>query len=345
MLINGKNHFMGAYEEIRQKSDLTLKVIDESLKSLVTSAAKAAITGMDQHQNGNVSVSISQENIDFLCSEAGYEKMRKDVEELYSAYLNKQKTIAAGNNNESPFWENTASQWMVFSEYLYNNGFFSGMEDKEVQESENLLRKITAGMDNIGAIQYGTGNVIETGYAEFYGQADAFMSSSEVRLELEASTSALKYFADKYIDDDKKEQFNKLIDQYNKHNSEVMEGYHSIHESFARAIHDIHSGKYPGSSERKPAEKPYDGFQYFVYMGGIRHTDQENKQFQLNMHDLFENIRNNTDKWDLLWNQLKENYTNFITNNADDEGLKNYAFNQSESTFKRISNYWSELLG
>lgn len=340
MVINGNNIFLGAYKEIRQKPS-TME-IDEKIKSLVTSKAQAAFEDMKKHRGAGVLVSLSQENKDFLCSESGYEKMKKDIEDLYIMNVNQQKEIAADKNKEDPFWENTGNQWMLISEYLYNNGFYSDMEENEVQQIENTLAKITAGMDHLSRIQYQTG----IDFSDFYGQgSNYFMSSNEVVLELEASTSALKYFADKYVNSDSFEHFNQLIEQYHKHNSEVIEGYQNPHESFQKAVHDIHSRKHPDSFyESQLTVKPYNGFEHSIYLGGIRRTTHDKNEFQLSVHNFFENIRNDTNKCNSLWNQLVENYVNYTVNNADNDSLKAYVLDESKHTFKRINSYWSELL-
>ena len=78
--------FMGAYAERRQQSSLfqpkTLNEENER-QTAVTGKLKEAMQGMNRGNSSSVKVSISQKNIDFLCSEAGYEKMRKDTEDLY----------------------------------------------------------------------------------------------------------------------------------------------------------------------------------------------------------------------------------------------------------------------
>ena len=345
MNINGNSIFMGAYAERRHQETLlhpkALNICDDR-QTEITCKLKEAMQGIDRGNSQSAKVSISQEDRDFLCSEAGFEKMKKDVEELYLKNAQTQKTIAAGREEKDVFWKNTGNQWMIFSEYLYNNDFYADMTDEEVQEMEKTLAQITAGMDHLSRSQYTTG--IE--FSDYYGQgANYFMSSGEVMLELESSTSALRYFADKYVSEDKKEQFSELIDQYHSHNTEIIGEYVNPMESFSKMVHGIHSGKYPGSSVlNMSGEKKVDEYKYTVMSGGISKTEAEKAAFQKELASMFDSTNQRGPLSDDFWEQLKDKYVSYVSDDSDDESFKDYIWDNSTHTVNRIQNYWNDLV-
>ena len=94
MNINGNSIFMGAYEERRrQEYQLNPKTLDvsEEKQTEITSKLKEAMKGIDRGNSQSAKVSISQEDIDFLCSEEGFEKMKKDAADLYLKNADSQK--------------------------------------------------------------------------------------------------------------------------------------------------------------------------------------------------------------------------------------------------------------
>lgn len=345
MNINGSSIFMGAYEERRQQSCLLnpkqLNVSGEK-QAEIENKLKAAMKSINWGNDGNQSakVSISQEDRDFLCSEEGFEKMKQDAADLYLKNANRQKEIAAGREENDVFWENTGNQWLLFSEYLYNNDFYTDMSDEEVQEMETILAQITAGMDHLSRSQYLTGME----FSDYYGHgANYFMSSGEVLMELEASTSALKYFADKYVADDKKEEFNELIDLYHTHNTEIIGEYVNPTESFNKMVHAIHSGKYPDSPVLDiPSDKVVDEYKYTIMSGGISKTEEEKAAFQKEIASMFDAIGDNIPE--TFRAQLKDTYVSYVTNDSEDESFRNYMWDKASFTVNRIQNYWHDML-
>jgi len=341
MIIDGKNHFMGAYEALKPKSPQTLNDIDNTLKANISKGLSDAFAEINPFGNKSAFTSISQETIDFLCSDAGYERIKRDTEEMYSMYLSQQSINNIGGEN-NPFINNVATQWMVFSKLLYDNGFYDGMDADEVREKENILKYITAGMDSIGRSQYGAGQHLDINDAEIYKEYSTYMNSTEAHFDLAASTSALKFFADKFLDGDMKKQFYELVDKYVDHNNESLKGYQSINEVFAKNLYDVHAS-FSGKHASKTQFAGNEEVKYFFNLGGIKQTEEEKIKFQMNINELFENFRINSIDENTLWNQLKESFINFATNNTNDDGFKSYINKQSEGEFKRIINYWTKL--
>lgn len=109
MKVNGTDIFIGAYTECRKNNHQP----DQTIVSVSKEKAEEITAG--------IKVSISKEDMDFFCSEEGFQKMKQDVADLYIENADQQKVIAKDKNPDDLFWNNTGNQWLVFSEMLYNN--------------------------------------------------------------------------------------------------------------------------------------------------------------------------------------------------------------------------------
>lgn len=333
MNINGNNIFIGAYAERNQnlyqynQSPLS---INAEKSGRIAAGIKEALDFLKPQMNG-VKVSISKEDMDFLCSEEGFLKMKKDAEDLYVKNANQQKTIANGRDKDDAFWGNTGNQWLVFSEALYNNGFYDGMSDEEVKEFEDTLAYITSGMDCLSRSQYLTG--IE--YKSFGEEFKVFMDSGEAAMELESSTAALRYLADKMLPEDQREEFNKLVDKYYAHNTEVISEYNNPMESFNRVV--------AGMSSFKVADDPVDEYKYTVNLGKISRSEEDKKQYQNDLTKFFALLENNNNSTD-IWNKIKDRFLDYSTNNSSDNGFRDYVFGQSQYLFEHMQKCWNNLL-
>lgn len=255
MNIGNTSIFMGVYAERMQgktsHADFRTQISKEKQQEVDQKVAEA-VKEIRQYRNSD-SVSISEEGREFLCSEAGYEKMKADTEEfingLFMNYTQKQEKLQK-KNPDDPFWGSTGNQWLVFSKKLYDNGFYDNMTDEEVKQVENILDKITTSMDGFGRVRYGIGlNIDACREAKGKSGFNLLMESGELRTELESSTAALKCFAEKYIQDNElKEDFNRLTEQYYTHNSEQLNGYRSLSEKMKQFRNNVFSGKYPNSA-------------------------------------------------------------------------------------------------
>ena len=333
MNINGNNIFMGAYAERNQNlfqfNQSRLSLSTEKSEA-ITAEIKEALDFLKPQMNG-VKVSISKEDLDFLCSEESFLKMKKDAEDLYIKNANQQKTIANGRDQEDVFWGNTGNQWLVFSEALYKNGFYDGMSDEEVKEFEDTLAYITSGMDCLSRSQYLTG--IE--YKSFGEEFKFFMDSSEADMELESSTAALRYLADKMLPEEQREEFNKLVDQYYEHNTDVISEYNNPMESFNRVV--------AGMRSFQVADDPVDDYKYTVNLGEISKSEEAKRQYQNDMAELFAMLEKSNGSA-AIWKQIKEKFLDYSTDNSSDNGFRNYVFGQSQYLFDHMQKCWSNLL-
>ena len=170
-----------------------------------------------------VLVSLSDE-AKSLFAQNGTNKMEHDIEELYQKHR-EARIREFGEDDEFALKGN--DQWLVFSEFLSSNGFYDNMSDEAVKNTEQVLMEITDGMDDVFSWGHQVGMDL---YDQILGEQ---LDSNEARVELESSIAALRYFSENLLDKANKEGFNKLIDKYYKHNSEVLNsGYASIEEKF-----------------------------------------------------------------------------------------------------------------
>lgn len=341
MKVNGRNIFLGAYAERKQSSYLqnqTSLSLGEERAAAITAGMKEAFHSLNL-QNKGVKVSVSQTDMDFLCSEEGFLKMKQDALDLYTKNYNQQKVIAKDRNPEDLFWSNTGNQWLVFSEALYDNDFYAKMSDAEVKEFEDTLAYITSGMDCLSRSQYLTG--IE--FSSFKEEYKYFMSSSEAALELESSVAALQYLSDTFLPKEQQDIFNKLVDMYDMHNKEILAEYSNPVESFNKVIAGIYTKKNLSSGLLKQAaDKPEGEYKYTVMLGRIEKSEQEKEQYREKLQVLFDKLGNHADK-ETVWKEISECFKEYATGGSRDAAFRNYVFDEAQYLFHHMKNCWSRL--
>lgn len=341
MKVNGADIFLGAYAERQQNSyqlnQRTLSVSEEKAEA-ITAGIKEAFHSLSL-QNRGIKVAISEEDMDFLCSEEGFQKMKQDVMDLYIKNANQQKVIAKDKNPEDLFWNNTGNQWLIFSENLYDNGFYTRMSDDDIKEFEDTLAYITSGMDRLSRSQY----LIGIEFSSFQEEYKYFMSSGEAALELESSVAALRHLSGTLLPKEQQEEFDELIHMFYQHNKEVLSEYSNPMESFNKVIAGIHSKKSPYTSLlENVSEKPVGEYKYTIMLGMIEKSDLEQKQYQEELKILFDKIEKNGNNSD-VWEQIKECFLEYSSGDSDDEEFRQYVFEQADYLFKHMTNCWGRL--
>lgn len=360
MYIGNNSIFMGAYAERMQDkishADFRTQA-NEAKQQEVTWKAAEALKEIKRHRDADsVSVSISKEGRELLCGAAGYEKRKADTEEfmngLFTGYTQQQEKLQQ-NNPDDPFWGSTGNQWLVFSKKLYDSGFYDNMTDEEVKQMENILDKITGGMDGFGRVQHGAGLNIDA-YMEAGGSSGSgfhfLTESKELWTELESSTAALKYFAEKYIQDDElKAEINGLAQQYYMHNSEQLDGYQSLSEKMKQFTNDVFSGKYPDSAllhkyAQPLLERNAGNVNTAQYLGSIIHNEEEMKQYRSQIALLFQQLSQGTSGWEDAWKKMKSSFVDFATKGSNSRSIRDSVAAQADTTFERMKGYWSLLV-
>lgn len=232
-------------------------------------------------------------------------------------------------------------QWVVFSQYLNDTGFFDGKDVGEIEEIENLLVDITDGMDNLHiATQHGRD--IKKGSKPITQE----LTNAEAQLELASSTSALKIFSEKFVMDDIKEGFNQLIEQYTKRNENRVMNYASIEEKFYKGRAKIFETRGMDTSTLNLEQKK--NLSITNKLGKTNYTEAEISQMIEGYKEKFSMLQNALGVDELI-SQLQEELSEFVTKgiskqDKDNEYAKNFVKEKSAKTFERIADYWKKLL-
>lgn len=340
MQIGESSMFLGAYYErnvdisrhqdiIQDREHANALVNSASAKNTIQEAIRAKAAA-----SGSSPVSSNQDT--YQHSSSDYIIFEDDTENLYELYARKNRELQEQHSGDV-FWGNAKSQWMVFSEKLYQNGFYDSMSDDEVKNFEGMLAHITAGMDNVSKIKYSEGTSID--FNRYNDATFSAMNSEEAKLELESETAALRFFGDQFVDKEYKEEFLNMVDEFHSHNKEILKDYQGPLEGAEKGIMKLQAD--PGM--RGLADK--DAASYSGYMNGLVHTEEETDLYQKEVTDLFQKLqepeRNQAD----IWEQLKSVYIKYITKDTDRPDIKDQAWSRAESTFNLMQGYWSELLG
>ena len=364
MTIGGCNLFMGAYAERvagRRFAVNSSPQISEDQERKMTNQVTEALKQIKFLRNKQDFVSISEEGKAFLCGDAVKDNMKETSALLDKMYTDNAKLHEKlqQTDPEDPFWGNTGNQWLVFSEQLHSNGFYDPMSDEEVIAMESLLDKMTCGMDGVSSSLYDTGSGLNLYGMDFLtgGEGrttgfDLFNETSEsLTMDLESSTTALKYFGEKHISDEGlREEFNGLVDKYHSHNVEILKGYQSPAEKMQRAIRSIQRGKYPNSAifnsmSQAGMEDYSERLSANSHLGGVSHTSEEESQYKQDLSVLLERIKQRTDRWDDMWKMLENTLVDYTSKDSSDKGIRQAVSEQVNVTLDRMQGYWSVLMG
>ena len=232
-------------------------------------------------------------------------------------------------------------QWLIFSQYLNDNGIFDGKNTKEIEEIENLLVDITDGLDNLN-IATQKGRYIKFGSKPITQQ----LTSAEAQLELASSTAALQLFSEKYVTGDAKEGFQQLIEHYTKRNEARVLSYTSIEEKFYQGRAKIFETRHMDTTSLNAEQK--HNLSITNKLGKINYTEAEISQMIEGYKEKFGMLQNKSDV-DVLIAQLQEELSKFVTKgiskqDKDYEGANNFVKEKSAKTFEHIADYWKKLL-
>ena len=122
--------------------------------------------------------------------------------------------------------KNESTQYLVFSKYLYDNGFYNDMDDEETGKMEDMLRNITSGMDSISRL-----TDAERSYSS--------LSHEAAKLDRVSSVNALNYFADTYVSEGMRDSFKELIKEYESYNSKMVADHRNSADLYSEAMANI----------------------------------------------------------------------------------------------------------
>lgn len=340
MQIGENNIFLGAYYErnggitrnkdiIQDREHAKSLVNNESAKNIIQEVIRVKAAA-----SGNSPARSNQDT--YQHSSSDYIIFNDDTENLYELYARKNKELQEQHSNDV-FWGNAKSQWMVFSEKLYQNGFYDGMSDDEVKKFEGMLAHITAGMDNVSKAKYSEVSDIDF---NFYNDTSfSAMNSEEAKLELESETAALRFFGEHFVDERYKEEFQNLVDEFHSHNEEILKDYQGPLEGAEKGIMKLQANsKMHGLVDKGAAS-------YSKFMSGLTHTEEETDMYRKEVSALFAKLQESESNQADIWEQLKLSYIKYIAKDTDQQYIKDQAWSRGKSTFNLMQRYWSELIG
>ncbi|OCS89225.1 hypothetical protein [Caryophanon latum] len=232
-------------------------------------------------------------------------------------------------------------QWLIFSQYLHENGAFDGMNRDEIEKLENLLVDITDGLDQLN-IAVAQGRDIKSGSKPITQQ----LTTAEAQLELASSVSALQRFQEKFVTDDAKAGFSKLIDHYTARNEKRVSNYKSIDEKFYAARAKIFERGGVHMSTLTAAQK--QTVSITNKLGSTDYGAEEIAQMVEGYKQKFGMLQQQSDVAVLI-SELQNTVASFATKgiskgNQHYEAANAFVKQKSTNTFERITHYWDALL-
>lgn len=343
MKIAGTEYFTGVYNRrIEAKQGINLKKsYDKEIEKILERGQKVVDSLLLSDEGKKLSAEKAQKgtvgNGEGKKEDGSIDFPESGKMDIYEILLRQQKEVAAGREATDEFWENPTNQWLNFTKYLDQHGFYENRSDEDVKKFENLLSEITNGMDFLTGLQFNTGFIDVRG--SFHSGPRPYMSKAEAIASLESSTNALSYLAEKLLPDDQKEGFSKLIDLYKSHNEKIIEDYKNPFEGIERAIElSIEKRKDYFGSSLKPVEEA----KYQSMKAKITKTDKAYKDYWKAISEEFRRYNESQD--DAILKAVKDLYLSFVTDNTKDIHFKNYMMKKAESTFSHIEHCWKRIL-
>lgn len=303
-----KEMFTGAYaKRVEQKSRQAL-------------AENQKRTSLRDYKEEGVSITISEESKEFMAG----------VADRKAAQLAAKKAVeeeCPGNAFDGT--GDLKQQYLVFSENLYNRGFYNSMSDAEVQETEGMLKDITSGMDSIN----GSG---------LNGNHDTEMSHEAAKLDLISSVNALNYFAEKYVPEEMQESFKALIDQYEKYNSARAAVHKSIYDMRDESMKDMPApnGVHVSEAVKKTQAETRAGME----IGRVSHTSGEETQNRRDYQALFDSLTAGRESISSVFSQVKNTLIEFASGGSKNPDVLALLNARNEDSIMRMSAYWAKLL-
>ena len=243
------------------------------------------------------------------------------------------------NVQNDPFAMNPCSEWITFSEFLYQNHYFDQMNEEEVKDFEEKFMHITNGMDefnrehnpHIGGTRHPLcwydqyKDSLSVNSARIDGYMDGKTIEEETTI-LESSIAALQYLSDKLLPASLQDGFNHLIDQYRQHNESLLQDYkpYLLTPEVARMIlYSMHSGPLDPPSPDSFYEKATHDFKYLMLRRRISTPYRDTRSYAKLVSDAFHSFCASKNP-DLIYQKIKDHYIDFATRGSKDAGFYDY---------------------
>lgn len=238
MIIGKTDHYFGAYLE--KYGVEKLLTMDRVQTEAGTGGFLKDIGEFDVY-DGKQSLVLSADVLDGFSFD-----LEAEAGMYYHSYFEGREKLSGEYGSSQVFKINGNQQWLVFSKYLYDNGFFENMSDEEMLRTDKSLAQITASMDRLNYCndQKSYNMLINKTVTELiYGEMEQeeekswyYAGEESMRTSLEAAVEKLQDFCDQSVPEELRAGFRKLIDQFQTYNEDQLEGY----QSFAERYEDIY---------------------------------------------------------------------------------------------------------
>lgn len=237
-----------------------------------------------------------------------------------------QQTQAAPSN---PFagTSDFNKQYLVFSEHLFDAGFYDHMSDAAVREAERLLRDITSSMDAISP-------------NSLMSNTEFAPSGAAAQVAYASSVEALHQFADQYLEGDLKDSFKGLIGQYEAHNKPIVERHRNVRDRMDRALAEFSQSKFynktgkSSDTSRTTAAK----------IGAVKHSAEQNRKIREAVTRSFQEIRSGRMSIDAAVQKAQNAFLSYASGDAQNGSMRSLLIQRNSATFAQMSAYWSVLM-
>ncbi len=221
--------------------------------------------------------------------------------------------------------KNEPTQYLVFSKFLYDKGFFNDMDDEQAGKMEDMLRNITSGMDSIrGPLDA--------------GRWDNSMSHEAAKLDLISSVNALNYFADTYLSEGMRDSFKELIKEYENYNSKTVANHRNSMDWYSESMKSIPAPNAAGvSADVRQAQERTKAYQQ---IGRVTHTEQEEKGLKEDYQALFDKLMHKDDSARNIFDNLQNLLVNYASGGSKNNVVLNLLNANNAGSINRMFQYW-----
>lgn len=225
--------------------------------------------------------------------------------------------------------KNEPTQYLVFSKFLYDKGFFNDMDDKQAGKMEDMLKDITSGMDSINRL-----TDAERSYSA--------LSHEAAKLDLISSVNALNYFADTYVSEDIRDSFKNLIKEYESYNSKIVANHKNSADLYSEAMANIPAPNATNvSADVRQSQERQKAYQQ---IGRVKHTEQEEKGLKEDYQALFDKLINKQDSAKNIFDSLQNLLVNYASGGSKNNAVLNLLNANNAGNINRMFQYWSVML-
>lgn len=276
--------------------------------------------GMTAQEMLGTTVEISAESKEFMAG----------VEERKAAQIAAREALRAEEGgNAFTGTGDFKKQYLVLSENLYNNGFYSNLSDEEVRDMEEMLKDITSGMESIN------GSGLNKNYS-------TEMSHEAAKLELISSVNALNYFADKYVPEEIRASFKEMIKQYESYNCGQVEMHKSIYDLRDESMAAIST---PNAINVSAAvRKTQEDTKASAEIGRVKHTAEQEQENNKAYQTLFDKLMQKQAGADSIFESLKNTLVGYASGGSSNNNVLTMLNTRNMSAIQNMADYWARLL-